>query len=87
MSLDDLGGHDDELFDLVEDSLPPDIDEDALPLELNALAPWHRPRKQSVRERQWIGLTRDLINKLKLNGVLQEREVTLDDGSRHRELP
>lgn len=87
MSLDDLGGHDDELVDLVEDALPPDIEEDALPLELNALAPWHRPRKQSVRERQWIGLTRDLISRLKLSGALQERVVTLDDGSRHRELP
>jgi len=87
VSLDDPGGHDDELVDLVVDALPPEVDQDALPLELNALAPWHRPRKQSVRERQWVSLTRDLISRLKSNGELQERVVTLDNGSRHRELP
>ncbi len=46
--------------DFAISSLPIDVNEIAVPEKLLALAPWHRPRKQFVREKQW----RDYISKL-----------------------
>ena len=46
---------------IAEDVLPESIEELAVPIELSQLEPWHRPRKQWVRERQWIELSRRLI--------------------------
>lgn len=46
---------------IVDDVLPAQIDELAVPVELNELSPWHRPRKQLVREEQWIYFSRRLI--------------------------
>lgn len=43
--------------------LPAEIEELAVPVELDELAPWHRPRKQLVREEQWIRLSRQLIRR------------------------
>lgn len=45
---------------MAEDVLPAEI-EDALPVKLDVLQPWHRPRKQYVRERQWMALSRRMI--------------------------
>lgn len=45
---------------IAEDVLPAEID-DALPVKLDVLQPWHKPRKQYVRERQWMALSRRLI--------------------------
>ena len=46
---------------IADDVLPAEIDEPAVPVELDRLLPWHRPRKQLVRENQWIRLSRQLI--------------------------
>ena len=49
-----------EFFD---DVLPPVVEESPVPLVLDELPPWHRPRKQLVREEQWMRLARRLICK------------------------
>jgi len=66
--------------DFIDDALPPDIDEDAVPLELDQLFPWHRPRKQKVRQSQWIALTKGLLTKLQQTGALAASNVSLPDG-------
>ena len=43
--------------------LPAEIDELAVPAELDKLLPWHRPRKQLIREKQWIHFSRRLIKR------------------------
>ena len=48
---------------IVDDVLPQRPDDPAEPAELN-LMPWHRGRKQFVRERQWARLAEDLIRRL-----------------------
>ena len=47
--------------ELTEEVLPPELDEAAVPVELNQTQPWHKPRKQYIRERQWIYFSRRLI--------------------------
>jgi 2-hydroxychromene-2-carboxylate isomerase len=44
--------------------LPVEVEEAAVPIALNALQPWHRPRKQYVRERQWQSCANHLIQRL-----------------------
>lgn len=46
---------------IADSVLPAQIDEPAVPTKLNRLFPWHRPRKQLVREEQWIYFSRRLI--------------------------
>ena len=46
---------------IAEDVLPVRPDEPALPLPLDELAPWHRVRKQLVREHQWLHYSKRLI--------------------------
>ena len=48
---------------IVDDVLPAEIVDLAVPVALDRLLPWHRPRKQLVRENQWINLSRRLIEK------------------------
>ena len=48
---------------IADDVLPESITDLAVPVQLDRLAPWHRPRKQLVRERQWLALSRGLIQK------------------------
>ena len=56
----------DELDRLVADEvLPAQTDELAVPIELDKLLPWHRPRKQLVREKQWMHFSRQLIEREK----------------------
>ena len=57
---------------IADDVLPIKPDDDAIPVELDTLQPWHRPRKQFVRERQWIHFSRNLIEKEKETQGLQE---------------
>lgn len=45
-----------------DEVLPARIDEPAVPVPLDQLLPWHTPRKQLVRENQWMSLGRRLIN-------------------------
>lgn len=59
---------------LVDNVLPPRVEEPAVPTKLNRLLPWHTPRKQLVRERQWIYLGRRLIDHQKGRPGLPERE-------------
>lgn len=47
------------------DVLPPRIDDLAVPVKLDTLPPWHKPRKQLVRERQWLYFSRHLIQREK----------------------
>lgn len=51
--------------EMADDVLPAEIDEMAVPMELDRLFPWHKPRKQLVREEQWVHLSRRLIEKEK----------------------
>ena len=51
--------------EIADSVLPAEIDELAVPMELNRLLPWHKPRKQLVRERQWLELSRWLIKEEK----------------------
>lgn len=50
---------------IADDVLPVIADDLAVPVELNQLMPWHRPRKQFIRERQWIYFSERLINEQK----------------------
>lgn len=56
---------------LAADSLPREIDDAAIPITLDQIFPWHTPRKQFVRERQWITFSRSLISKEIKAGRLQ----------------
>ena len=47
---------------IADDVLPTQIDDLAVPIELNTRFPWHRPRKQFVRQHQWLDLSRCLID-------------------------
>ncbi len=50
---------------IADDVLPAPVDEPAVPVKLVTLSPWHRPRKQLVRERQWLHFSRRLIEREK----------------------
>lgn len=67
--------------EIADESLPPEIEAGAVPIRLDALFPWHRPRKQKVRQDQWVGLATTLVQKLQSQSVLVPRQVTLPDGS------
>lgn len=69
--------------DFVDDALPPEVEEDAVPLDLDKLFAWHRPRKQKVRESQWVALTKGLLAKLQQSGALTAQNVQLPDGAVH----
>ncbi len=69
----------------VEDALPEETDETAVPVKLDTLQPWHKPRKQFIRERQWIYFSRRLIDRelnspglqVPAGGVPEVRYLTL----------
>ena len=46
---------------ILDDVLPLPTVDIAVPIELDTLQPWHRPRKQFIRERQWVYFARRLI--------------------------
>ena len=48
--------------EIVEDILPERPDESAVPVELT-IQPWHRPRKQFIREHQWTHYARRLVQR------------------------
>ncbi len=50
---------------IADEVLPAQIDDLAVPVALDKLFPWHRPRKQLVREKQWIHFSRQLIEREK----------------------
>ena len=72
--------------ELAEDSLPA-VPEKAVPIELTQLFPWHRPRKQKVRQDQWVRLAGALIDHLTEQAQLQVRNIVLPDGTNHPAPP
>ena len=52
--------------DFTSDALPPSVEETAVPVPLRLQA-WHRPRKQFIREHQWLEAASRLIDKEKGN--------------------
>ena len=60
---------------IAADVLPEQIDELAVPVELNEMFPWHRPRKQLVRENQWLRYSRYLIERIRGHVASSDREV------------
>ena len=46
---------------LADDVLPAEVEDLAVPVPLDRLFPWHKPRKQLVREEQWLRFSRRLI--------------------------
>lgn len=69
-----------DVGNLADDALPPEVSELAVPIALNKLYPWHRPRKQFVREKQWLHYCRRLLGKLnagKAGGAKEIRYLTL----------
>ena len=56
---------------IVEDVLPLPTDELAVPVELNKRLPWHLPRKQFIRENQWLYFAKRLIEREKGTPGLQ----------------
>lgn len=56
---------DEDHREIADAVLPAEVDELAVPAELDQLLPWHTPRKQLVRENQWIQFSRRLIQREK----------------------
>ncbi|MXN66708.1 hypothetical protein GR183_17475 [Stappia sp. GBMRC 2046] len=50
--------------DIAEEVLPEAVADAAVPIELQKLFPWHKPRKQYIRRRQWIEHANRLIGRL-----------------------
>lgn len=50
---------------IIEGVLPVSVEELAVPVKLTSLLPWHRGRKQLVRENQWLRFSRQLIERHK----------------------
>jgi len=48
-----------------ESVLPAEVSEAAVPMALSQLQPWHHPRKQYVRDRQWKLYTERLVERLR----------------------
>ncbi len=64
---------------IASDVLPPTVSL-AVPEPLDALLPWHRPRKQAIREWQWVKLGKWLIERLKEDeqlGLVSPAEIRL----------
>lgn len=59
-----MADHFDDDEDIGESVLPTDVQERAVPMPLTKIQPWHHPRKQYVRERQWQLYTRQFINRM-----------------------
>ena len=72
---------------IADDVLPAEIDDLAVPVDLNRLFPWHRPRKQLVREEQWAYLSRRLIEREKGRPGLPKPPLDADPEVRHLTLP
>lgn len=58
--------------EIADEALPEQVPELAVPIALDRLAAWHSPRKQLVREKQWIYFSRRLICQEKGTPALPE---------------
>ena len=59
---------------IADDVLPEITDDLAVPPELDNLKPWHKPRKQFVRDHQWVHFSRRMLKKEKGKSGLQKPE-------------
>ena len=59
---------------IVNDVLPEQTDDLAVPPELDKLKPWHKPRKQFVRDYQWIHFSRRMLIDVKEEPEFQNTE-------------
>ena len=57
---------------IADDVLPLEVEQLAVPVPLDRLYPWHKPRKQLVREEQWLRFSRSLIQSEKGGPGLRE---------------
>ena len=55
---------DEQELEFSDTVLPDDVEEIAVPMPLVRLEPWHRPRKQFIRERQWQSCAEMLLDRL-----------------------
>lgn len=65
----------DDLGDLADASLPPDVSALAVPIPLSSFMPWHRPRKQFIRERQWGKFAHQLLTRLGVGDATGPRNI------------
>lgn len=70
-----------------DDSLPIDVDEDAVPIELTETFPWHKPRKQFVRQRQWVSFSKKLLKRLLDKGDIKKQRSESLPEVRYLTLP
>lgn len=71
--------------DIADDVLPVTVELPAVPIKLDSIQPWHRPRKQVIREQQWVMFSARLIDRIKdtpalrpgLDGIREVRYLTL----------
>jgi len=74
-----MANEDDDLEEDIGSSvLPVEVEQAAVPIALDTLQPWHRPRKQYVRERQWQSCTRHLIQRLQRSQAPSLRDGKLN---------
>ena len=59
---------------IATDSLPTRVEQPAVPVRLNTVYPWHRPRKQYIRTEQWLNLSRRLIERELRSGRVVRRQ-------------
>lgn len=61
--------------DIQNSVLPFDVEEEAIPVPLDKILPWHRPRKQFIRTAQWEMYARRLITRLVKENALESGKI------------
>lgn len=72
---------------IAADSLPTRVEQPAVPVRLDTVYPWHRPRKQYVRMEQWLSLSRRLIASELQSGRVVSRQNDSCPEIRYLTLP
>jgi len=83
---DDFFDEDDE-NEIATDVLPVALADKAVPIELDKLQPWHRPRKQFVRKHQWLKYAADLIQKISDSPWLPPEDASSSRELKYLSLP
>lgn len=78
-----MSADDETSSQIASDVLPEAVEELAVPITLDSLEPWHRPRKQYVRENQWLVCFRRHLERLIAQGRLTPG---VDGGNEYRYL-
>ncbi len=87
MMRDDFLIEDEDENDIASDVLPAAFSDKAVPIELDTLQPWHRPRKQFVRKHQWLKYASDLINRVHGTHWLPSKGTTNSSELKYLSLP